>query len=385
MSETNATPGEAADYAPELLLNALPQAILVLGDDNAVLQCNATTEALFHTSESHLKRLRMEDLVAFSSPLLTLVKQVRDSGASVAEYDLRLSSPRTLGEQTTSAFASPLGSPGSRNNNVLLVLQPRGVAQLIDRHMTHRSAARSMSGLAGLLAHEIKNPLSGIRGAAQLIEPALDDDGRMLTQIICTETDRICELVDSMSVFGDERPPTLAPLNVHSVLEHVRTLAVNGFASHLRIEEQYDPSLPPVLGDRDRLIQLLLNLLKNAAEAIDGTRRDGRLRLTTAFRPGVRLTLPGSRERVSLPLLVEVADNGPGVPDDLRAHLFDPFVTNKANGTGLGLALAAKIVREHGGAIECDSSEEGTTFRILFPLQRPPELENRTPEIGDEQ
>jgi two-component system nitrogen regulation sensor histidine kinase GlnL len=238
----------------------------------------------------------------------------------------------------------------------------------MDRQLTHRGAARSVIALAAMLAHEIKNPLSGIRGAAQLLEQAAGDEDRPLTKLICDETDRIVKLVDRMEVFSDERPTDREPVNIHVVLDHVKRLAQSGFARQVKFVEDYDPSLPPVLANRDQLVQVFLNLLKNAAEAMGEGAVDGEIQLTTAFRPGVRLSVPGSKTRVSLPLEFCVKDNGPGVPEDLMPHLFDPFVTTKQSGSGLGLALAAKIVGDHGGIIECESQPRRTIFRVLMPI-----------------
>lgn len=351
----------------ESLLSALPHPILVVGEEGTIVFANAAAEAFFSMSAPLLLRSRLSDIVAFGCPLMALVEQVQATGATINEYGIEIATPRFSGSKLVDIYGGPLPE---EPRNMFLMLQQRSMAQMIERQLTHRAAARSVSGMAGVLAHEIKNPLSGIRGAAQLLEPGLSDEDRALTQLICSETDRICTLVDRMEVFGDERPLAKEAVNIHDVLNHVRRIAEHGFGSGVRYVEDYDPSLPSVLGNRDKLVQVFLNLLKNAAEAIGKNQETGRIILQTAFRPGVRLSLPGTDTRVSLPLMIQIEDNGSGIVEHLRPHLFDPFVTTKTSGSGLGLALVAKIIADHGGIIECDSEPRRTIFRVLLPMQR---------------
>lgn len=350
------------------LVNALPHPILAIAPDGSIADANAASENFFEMSRAMLRRQKLENLLPFGSPLLGLVEHVRERQATVNEYRVDIGTPKIGTEKVVDIHAAPM--PGNAEG-VIIMLQERTIADKMDRQLTHRGAARSVSALAAMLAHEIKNPLSGIRGAAQLLETAVSDEDRSLTRLICDETDRIVKLVDRMEAFSDERPIERESVNIHAVLDHVKRIGQAGFARHIRFTEVYDPSLPPVWANRDQLVQVFLNLVKNAAEAIGSDAIDGEIEFTTAFRPGVRLKTTSNAAPVSLPLEFCVRDNGPGVPADIAEHLFDPFVTNKATGTGLGLALVAKIIGDHGGIVECESHPRRTTFRVLMPMYSP--------------
>src|SRR5207237_2692628 len=283
----------------DTVLNALPHPVLMVAPDGKIAEANVAAEAFFEVSMLLLRRHALRDLVPVGSPLRALVEQVRQRGAAVNEYKVDLSTPRNPGDRLVDLHVAPLPE---RPDHVVVMLQERTIADKMDRQLTHRGAARSVSALAAMLAHEIKNPLSGIRGAAQLLEQSAGDDDRTLTRLICEEADRIVKLVDRMEVFSDERPVEREPINIHVVLDHVKRLAQSGFARHIKFAEDYDPSLPPVLANRDQLIQVFLNLIKNAAEAIGETAGAGEIALSTAFRPGGRLSLAGAHTRISLPL-----------------------------------------------------------------------------------
>ncbi len=345
-----------------VLLEALPLAIIALDAENHVSSVNAAAEALLGLSRVQLIAKPLNDHIAADSPLFALIDAARAGASAVGESDMSLSGPRITIEHAAVDVAM-LSQP---SGHIALLLQDRGLEWRLAQQAVSRDAARSAKAIAAMLAHEVKNPLSGIRGAAQLLESKVSAGDRQLTQLICEETDRIVGMVNGLEVFTDSRPAAMQPVNIHEVLEHVRRLAQAGFGRDVAFREEYDPSLPPVLGNRDQLIQVFLNLFKNAAEAAPAS--GGVITLNTRYRPGLSVSEPGTASRRRLGLVIAVQDNGSGVPEALKAQLFEPFVSGKAGGKGLGLALVAKIVTDHGGLIDCDSQPGRTTFSVILPI-----------------
>lgn len=350
----------------DLLLNAITASVLAIDIENRIIYANSASEQLLRSSAEYMIGKPLSLFLPSDSPVFGLIGQVRNQRSVVSEYGITLETPR-IGKNFMNIQATPVVE---RAGVVALTLQQRSIADKIDRQLTHRGAARSVTAMAAMLAHEVKNPLSGIRGAAQLLEQNASEDDQPLTELIRDEADRICDLVDRMGVFSDRGPLEREAVNIHQVLDRVNKLAKNGFGSHLRFINEFDPSIPPVYGNRDQLVQVFLNLVKNAAESAPKT--NGQITLATAYQQGVRFAVPNSDQRVHLPLQISVTDNGAGIPDDIKPYLFDPFVSSKPQGSGLGLALVAKIVGDHGGVIECDSVENKTTFRVMLPMYSEP-------------
>lgn len=347
-----------------VLLQSIPSAVFSVDERLCFSFANPAAEQLFGASWNVLAGRSMPELVAAHATILALIRQVQASGTTISDYGLELA----LARGETVAVDSHVCPVPELPQHVLVVLHPCSVARRLDQQISHRRSTRSVAGLAVTLAHEVKNPLSGIRGAAQLLEGAVGDDDRSLIQLICDETDRICALVDRMEEFGETAPVERRSVNIHQVLEHVRRIAQAGFARHLKMVELYDPSLPEVEGDRDRLVQVFLNLVKNAAEAAPSA--NGTITLATQYQHGLRVAVNNSRARLELPITVEVRDNGTGVPFDMVDHLFEPFVSSKRSGSGLGLSLVAKIVADHRGVVSYLPGEPGSTFRVRLPAAR---------------
>ena len=345
----------------EALWSAIPYPGLIIRKDDTIAAANPAAEDFGATSVRQMRGKPFKKFLGPNSVVMDVIHQARKSDVSVTQYNVMVSwvgMPPSL----QNLHASPMHEA---DGEILLLMHPRGMAEKMDRSLSHRSAARSVSGMAAMLAHEIRNPLAGISGAAQLLEMGLTAEDRELTGLIQAEAARIGALVDRVEQFGDLRPALRRPINIHDVLDRARRSAQAGFAAHARFSEEFDPSLPPASGDPDQLLQVFQNLLKNAAEAIP--RVGGTIAIGTAYRPGVKLSRPGGKSE-SLPLLVTITDNGPGIPENLVRDIFDPFVSPKENGTGLGLSLVSKIISDHGGVVECDSRPGRTRFLVRLPV-----------------
>jgi two-component system nitrogen regulation sensor histidine kinase GlnL len=352
---------------------SLPHCLIMLGGSNKIVYANDAAQTFFQTSKNFLLKHSLDYFIAESAPLLSLVNQARQAGRPFNAYRLKISNPALNFDHIVDAYISPVSG---QKDIITVMLLEQSLAEKIDRQMTYKGAVRTVSGLSAMLAHEIKNPLSGIRGAAQILEGSVSEEDRELTELIRNETDRIVKLVDSMEVFTDERPAKHLPVNIHTVLTQVKKLAQNGFGQQCCFQELYDPSIPDIHGNRDQLIQAVLNLVKNACEAIKNQSKQ-EIILKTSYRPGVQLTIASTGRKIKLPIEICIMDNGDGISDDILPHLYDPFVTTKTNGSGLGLALVAKIIRDHGGTIEFERAGEMSVFRIMLPLD-PSQNHNRT-------
>ncbi|MEL7349370.1 MAG: ATP-binding protein [Pseudomonadota bacterium] len=351
------------------LWNALPNPALILEGDGSIRAVNAAAENFLASSERSLRGQSLAGLVGPMSRTAGLVDQALAQGTSMADYGVELTLPERSA-RLVDLHVSPVPAEGPATC-YMLVVHPRAIAESMDRSLSHRDAARSITGMAAMLAHEVKNPLAGISGAAQLLEMSVEGEARELTELIRAESDRITQLLARVEEFGAIGPVQSIPVNIHDVLDRAVKSAAAGFAAHVKFIEEYDPSLPPVMGDPDHLVRVFINLLKNAAEATPEV--GGLIIVRTAYRTGIKVRTP-SGKRASLPLAVTISDNGRGVPDALVDHLFEPFVTSKSTGTGLGLAFVSKVVAEHGGVISCESEPGWTRMKLRLPIATSREL-----------
>ena len=343
------------------LWSSLPVPALTVTPEDTIAEINPAAEAFLNQSTKALRGRPVWDKVMVDAPLEASLARARAKGVPLFVNDVDVGSGERAPLQCNIQISPLQGSDG----DMLFLIEPREMAGRVGRNSNSKTAAKSAIGMAEMLAHEIKNPLAGITGAAQLLSMNLSTSDLEMTDLIVEETRRIVKLLEQVEEFGNVSPPQMKPVNVHDVIDRARKSAAFGFAAHMTIRESYDPSLPPTLGDADQLLQVLLNLIKNAAEASKS--EPGTIVLKTYYEQSLRLRRTDGTGR-GLPLQIEIIDDGPGLPPEIAADIFDPFVSGRENGTGLGLALVSKIIADHDGWISVDSVPGRTVFRISLPV-----------------
>lgn len=349
--------------------SSLPVPTLIIGPDEKIVDINSAAEGFLNVSAKSVRDFPVWDLIAVNDPLEAAFERARESSTPLFVNDVDVGSGERAPMQSDLQVAPLIGHDG----HMILMISPRELAGRMTQNHSVKSAAKSAIGMAEMLAHEIKNPLAGITGAAQLLSMNLGAEDLELTDLIVEESRRIVKLLGQVEQFGNLSVPDFQPVNVHDVLDRARRSALLGFGAHMKIVEDYDPSLPMANGDPDQLLQVILNLLKNASEASGG--QAGTIRLHSYFEHSFRLRRSDGTGQ-SLPLQIEIIDDGPGLPEAIKGDVFDPFVSGRENGTGLGLALVSKIISDHGGWISVTSVPGKTVFRIS--LARAPKSTSQT-------
>ena len=345
------------DISEQLIWSSLPVPAVLIDENERIGDLNPAAEGFLNNSAKWLRGQPIWDRLAVDAPLEESLARAREHGTPLFVNDVDVGTGSRPPLVCNLQIAPLAGRPGW----MVMLISPRELAGRMTQSHSVKSAAKSAIGMAEMLAHEIKNPLAGITGAAQLLSMSLPKEDLEFTDLIVAETRRIVKLLEQVEQFGNLSAPELQPVNLHDVLDRARRSAILGFGAHMKIVEDYDPSLPLALGDPDQLLQVVLNLLKNASQAADP--KGGTIRLHSFYEHSFRLRRADGTGQ-SLPLQIEIIDDGPGLPDEIRGDIFEPFVSGRENGTGLGLALVSKIISDHGGWISVDSTPGRTVFRI---------------------
>ena len=352
----------------DAVLSGLTYPVIALDGQNHIVLINPAGEEFFKAGRSTLLQTDLAQYIDPDHPVFAMIRRVRTTRASISDQGIEFHSAK-LGQRLVNLQVSAMpdfngGESNSISGGVIIAIQERALAERLRGQHQFRGAARSMTSLSALLAHEIKNPLAGIRGAAELLK-SWHPDPDALTGLIISETDRIAALLTRMESLAGGKDIDRAPVNIHEVINHCITLAQNSFGQGFDIVSLFDPSLPDTEGDRDLLIQSLLNLIKNACEASD---KKHKIIIRTFYNLGVHYAVARQAGQAVAPLVIEIEDHGNGISPELKEHIFDPFVTNKSQGTGLGLALVASTIADHGGTIDVTSQKGKTIFRIGLPM-----------------
>ena len=363
--------GENSDVTESQIFAALPNPVFVLDRENRFIYLNQAAEIFFQSSRMMLLGTQLTSIMPLDSNFLSMVSRARAQSISVGDQGVELAGPK-IGLKLINVQITPFGD---REPRLLITIQERALAERLRGQSLFRGAARSIAAMAALLAHEVKNPLAGIKGAAQLLEADLDAECKSLTRMIVKESDRVAALLDRMEGFAGGANLVLAPVNIHEILDHCLNVAQASYGAHMKIKRSYDPSLPLVNGHRDLLIQAFINIIKNASEA---TEFNSEITVKTSYSQGRRLTFAAVNGGSYAPVQVEVIDNGRGISEELRDHIFDPFVSGRSGGNGLGLTMVASVIADHGAMIDVESVPGQTVFRMNFPVA--PEFEQAEEE-----
>jgi two-component system nitrogen regulation sensor histidine kinase GlnL len=355
----NGATSHLPNFDHDELIQSHPVATLMIDKGGVVLFVNAAAEQLCNISRASMVGRVLFDVIALDRQY----RQRMLDPATPALFAHR--TEVTVGAARRTIYVDLQMVPyGNSGHKILAIIPSQSEAELMGGAIGR--SGRAAGAAASMLAHEIKNPLAGIKGAAQLLARRTDANGERFTSLICAEVDRITTLIDQMEHFSRGQPIPCSPINlyqpIHQAIEAVRARQFPG----IRLSENYDPSLPMVHGNHDAIVQILLNFVTNACEVLQG-RDDGEVRIATAYRHGLSIDNGDGRGRVALPIEVSVSDNGSGVPLDIRGDIFDPFVTTKREGRGLGLALVAKLARDMGGTVQHIRDDGWTRFRLHLP------------------
>ncbi|MDI2090283.1 two-component system sensor histidine kinase NtrB [Commensalibacter oyaizuii] len=345
------------------IVESLPTPLIVVDAQLNIIYINGAAEDFLVISKKNVQHCDLKAFFSSNHSVYDLIKKVKVKKRAIVEYEVEILTYTQISKEITLYIA-----PFIKNEQLIcLTIHDYTLAKTIGEKASFHKISRSVANMAALLAHEIKNPLSGIKGAAQLLQTTLNTQDQELTTLICDEVERIKKLVDRTAVFNNQHLH-FSLVNIYSILAHVKKIAENGFAADIPIKTIYDPSLPLIRADKDLLIQVFINLIKNAAESIKNAKIQGEITLIIGYQPNLVMNISENKKRVTLPLVIIIRDNGPGIPDHIKPRLFEPFVSSRPNGTGLGLALCGKIINDHGGIIDIHSQKDQTDVKIFLPL-----------------
>ena len=348
------------------ILNELRTPVFLINKSNVVIYINEIGEEFFGVSSFILIGKKINNLVSNDSPILNLIERVRNSKTGITEESLDFSN-LNFPKRKVRVHVVPLSFD---NSKIIIQISQLALSEMFQSQRINSKISKSFSSMIDMLMHEIKNPLAGIKGASQLIETDIKDKSNLLelTNLISIECDRVEELLNRMEQISNNNIKLdYESLNIHEILNHCKRVAENSFGTEITFINEFDPSLPRLFANKNLLIQIIINLLKNATEA---SQKKGSIKIKTSFNSN-KITSFGKEDiPIPLPLQIEIIDFGIGIPSNLLSSIFDPFVSSKKDGKGLGLSIVASGLEEMGAVIDVSSNSGFTNFCINFPLKK---------------